>query len=157
MNTNNLLAQCVTIERTEVQSQISSRKKLFQTMASLLSKGLDADVKEKEIYFLLWEREKLGNTGVGNGVALPHSRCTHVQNAVVAIITLGDAVDYDASDGQDVDLAFGLLVPKEANEEHLKLLSQIARLVSDTENKKELCSASTAQEVVDKIHQWSAL
>ncbi len=155
MNTDNLLARSVTVELTRVKSQISSRKKLLQTMASLLCAGLKNETKEKEIYFQLWEREKLGNTGIGNGVALPHSRCIHAHDAVIAIITLDEAVNYDASDGQGVNLAFGLLVPQDANQEHLQLLATIARLVSDTQKKNALCEALTAQEVVTKVKQWS--
>ena len=156
MNSTPLLTRCIAVNRTQIHAQISSRKKLFQTIASLLCIDLKGKVKEKEIYFQLWEREKLGNTGIGNGVALPHSRCQHVDEAIVAIITLDKAVNYDANDGQGVDLAFGLLVPTDANEEHLKLLANIARIVSDAQKKESLCQATTAQEIIHNIQKWSA-
>ena len=155
MTTDTLLAQSISAKRIQVQAQISSRKKLFQSMASLLCTALDEEVKEKEIYLQLWEREKLGNTGIGNGIALPHSRSNHATDAIVAIITLNTPIDYDSSDGHNGDLAFGLLVPQNANEDHLKLLANIARLVSDTDKKKILCDAVSAQDIVDKIQYWS--
>ncbi len=126
-------------------------------MASLLCSALDDEVREKEIYQQLWEREKLGNTGIGNGVALPHSRTNQTSDAVIAIITLDDPVDYDASDRQNVDLAFGLLVPQEANQAHLNLLADIARLVSDTDKKAALVQAQSAQSLRDLIINWSQL
>lgn len=154
-----------------VRSDISSRKKLLQEMASLLSQPLlkqanavqpdDTDsteeqFSEKDIYHCLLEREKLGNTGVGNGVALPHSRCQHTSNAIIAIIILEDPIDYDSIDGQGVDVAFGLLVPQEATQEHLNLLASIARLMSNNEYKAQLAKAHSAQQVINYIQEWSS-
>jgi len=132
-------------------------------MAHLLSLPLNRkatqdegeEIKEKEIYHQLWEREKLGNTGIGNGVALPHSRCPQADKAIIAIITLNNAIDYDSLDRQPVDVAFGLLVPEEATQEHLTLLADIARMMSDNQHKKALSEASSAQQVIDMIGQWS--
>jgi len=154
-----------------VRSDISSRKKLLQEMANLLSQPLleqanseqsdKADDTEqlfsqKDIYHCLLEREKLGNTGIGNGVALPHSRCQHTSNAIVAIIILEEAIDYDSIDGQGVDVAFGLLVPQEATQEHLNLLADIARLMSNNEHKAQLAKAHSAQQVINYIQEWSS-
>ncbi len=138
-----------------VQAQISSRKKLLQEMAKLLTLPLDTEIREKDIYRYLLEREKLGNTGIGNGVALPHSRCSATNKAIIAVITLEHAIDYDSIDRQNVDLAFGLLVPQEATQEHLNLLSEIARMVSNDDTKSKLTNASTAAELVETATHWS--
>lgn len=124
-------------------------------MARLLTLPLSGTTKEKDIYHYLLEREKLGNTGIGNGVAIPHSRCSQADNAVIAIITLAEAVDYDSLDRQPVDVAFGLLVPEEATQDHLNLLADIARMMSDDSHKNELCKATTAEQVIDLIGSWS--
>lgn len=137
-----------------VQTEISSRKKLLEEMARILSLPLN-NAKEKDIYHCLLEREKLGNTGVGNGVALPHSRSDHTTTAIIAIITLSEAVDYHSVDRQPVDVAFGLLVPSEATSEHLGLLAAIARLMSDNDKKNQLSQANTNQQAMDLITQWS--
>jgi len=124
-------------------------------MARLLTVALGEEVREKDIYHQLLEREKLGNTGIGNGVALPHSRCQYANTAIIAIISLEEPVDYDSIDKQGVDLAFGLLVPKEATQEHLNLLADIARLMSDLEKKNQLSKAKSSQEVIELISSWS--
>ena len=138
-----------------IKADISSRKKLLEKMAQLLTIPLDEETKEKDIYHCLLEREKLGNTGIGNGVALPHSRSNYAQTAVIAIITLQNPIDYDSIDRQAVDIAFGLLVPEEATQEHLNLLADIARIMSVEKNKKALSNASTTQEMIKLIKQFS--
>jgi len=138
-----------------INKSISSAKKLLEEMARLLTSALDDEVREKDIYHQLLEREKLGNTGVGNGVALPHSRCEYATTAVVAIITLEQPIDYDSIDKQGVDLAFGLLVPKEACQEHLNLLADIAGLMSDANKKRKLCGSKSPQEIISLIGSWS--
>ena len=138
-----------------IEAEISSRKKLLETMASLLTLPLHNGTKEKDIYHCLLEREKLGNTGIGNGVALPHSRSNFTETAVIAIITLKEAVDYDSIDRQPVDIAFGLLVPEEASQEHLNLLADIAKIVSVEKNKAALSKAKSAESVIKLIKQLS--
>ncbi len=148
------LHQYLDVDLITVQSNVSSRKKLLETMAQLLTSPFQ-QAKEKDIYHALLEREKLGNTGIGNGVALPHSRCPHIDNAVIAIITLEEAIDYDSLDKKYVDVVFGLLVPEEATQEHLGLLAQIAKMMSNDGNKAQLSSAKTPEEVIQLISSWS--
>ena len=141
-----------------VNADLSSRKKLLQEMARLLSiplKETSEECREKDVYHSLLEREKLGNTGIGNGVALPHSRYEPADRAIIAIITLNEAIDYDSIDRQPVDVAFGLLVPQEATQEHLQILAEIARLMSQSENKQQLSSAQSAEMVLDMILDWA--
>ena len=134
-----------------VNSDVSSPKKLLQEMARLLSIPLiesDQECREKDVYHALLEREKLGNTGIGNGVALPHSRFQHADKAIIAIITLKQAIDYDSLDGQKVDIAFGLIVPQEATQEHLQILAEIAGMMSQEDNKNNLVSAQSAEQAI---------
>lgn len=155
MTTPELLHQYLDADLISVHPEIGSRKKLLQEMARLLTLPLE-DAREKDIYHYLLEREKLGNTGIGNGVALPHSRCAQTDRAVVAIITLAEAIDYDSPDRQPVDIAFGLLVPESASKEHLELLAGIARMMTDNSKRTLLASAADAAEVVNLIQQWCA-
>ena len=134
-----------------VNSDVSSPKKLLQEMARLLSIPLlesDQKCREKDVYHALLEREKLGNTGIGNGVALPHSRFQHANKAIIAIITLNQAIDYDSLDGQKVDIAFGLIVPQEATQEHLQILADIAGMMSQQDNKNNLVSAKSVEQAI---------
>jgi len=152
---HDVLLKTLNADLISVNTTISSAKKLLQEMARLLTVALGEEVREKDIYHQLLEREKLGNTGIGNGVALPHSRCQYANTAIIAIISLEEPVDYDSIDKQGVDLAFGLLVPKEATQEHLNLLADIARLMSDPEKKNQLSKAKSSQEVIELISSWS--
>lgn len=155
MTTSLALHKYLNTNLISIQAEISSRKKLLEHMAQLLTIPLDEETKGKDIYHCLLEREKLGNTGIGNGVALPHSRSDHAQTAIIAIITLKQSIDYDSIDRQPVDIAFGLLVPKEATQEHLNLLADIARVLSVEKNKKKLSNAATPDEMVQLIKQFS--
>jgi PTS system nitrogen regulatory IIA component len=150
-----VLSKTLDAKLISVNAEISSAKKLLEEMARLLTTALDDDAREKDVYHQLLEREKLGNTGIGNGVAVPHSRCDQATTAIVAIISLKHPVDFDSIDKQEVDLAFGLLVPKEASQEHLNLLADIARLVSDPDKKHQLSVAKTPSEVIELIGSWS--
>ena len=154
--------------------QISSPKKLLQEMARLLTIPLqerEASLAESEaaqpensefpenlekaVYHALLEREKLGNTGIGCGVALPHSRFAHTDSAIIAIITLAEPIDYDSIDKVPVDLAFGLIVPQQATQEHLTLLADIARMMSVEANRQQLLTAQTAEQILVSIAEWS--
>jgi len=140
---HNVLHSTLDSDLISINKSISSAKKLLEEMARLLTSALDDEVREKDIYHQLLEREKLGNTGVGNGVALPHSRCEYATTAVVAIITLEQPIDYDSIDKQGVDLAFGLL------------LADIAGLMSDANKKRKLCGSKSPQEIISLIGSWS--
>lgn len=151
-----VLPGILNVELISVNAEISSSKKLLEEMARLLTIPLDDKCKEKDIYHQLLEREKIGNTGIGSGVALPHSRCPNADTAIVAIISLKEGIDYDSADRQNVDLAFGLLVPEAACQEHLNLLADIARLVSDTDKKQTLVAANDPKSVLNLISHWLA-
>lgn len=164
MTTANSLHHYLNADLIVVNADVSSRKKLLQEMANLLSQPLlkqqnntdsEHTFSEKDVYHCLLEREKLGNTGVGNGVALPHSRCEFAHSAIIAIITLSEPVDYDSIDGQGVDIAFGLLVPQEATQEHLNLLASIARIMSNQDYKAQLKAANSAQQIIHCLQDWS--
>ena len=158
MNQANRLHKYLNPNLMSVQRDLSSAKKLLQEMAHLLAMPLEPNPEEnleKNVYHCLLEREKIGNTGIGNGVALPHSRCIDTEHAIIALVTLKKAIDYDSADGQPVDVAFGLIVPQEATQEHLNLLADIARLMSVAGNKQKLLEAKDPQEIMDLISHWS--
>lgn len=108
----------------------TSKKRVLEEAARLLSRTEDSPDTE-QIYERLMERERLGSTGLANGVALPHARMPGVTAASGAFIRLSAPVEFDALDGKPVDLIFSLLVPEQATQEHLDLLAGLARLFSD--------------------------
>ena len=126
---------------------LSSKKRLLEALAQLLASehpGLSPDT----VFERLLERERLGSTGLGHGIALPHARVREVKEALGAFVTTAEGVDYDAMDGEPVDLAFALLVPEEATEEHLRLLAQLAGLFSDPRVRKRLRDADSAAAIL---------
>jgi PTS system nitrogen regulatory IIA component len=88
-------------------------------------------LSDMQILDALISRERLGSTGLGHGVGLPHSRLSNIQEPIAAFVTLSQGIDYESADGQPVDLVLGLLVPEDCNDEHLKILAQLARRFSD--------------------------
>ncbi|EDY87658.1 phosphotransferase system mannitol/fructose-specific IIA domain (Ntr-type) [gamma proteobacterium HTCC5015] len=122
-------------------------------MCELLASG-QSGLNESQIFASMLERERLGSTGVGNGVAIPHSRMEGVESALIAFATLDAGVDYDSPDGEDVDMLFALLVPQECTEEHLKILASAAEMFSDQDFCQELRQSRDAEETFQKLTAW---
>ncbi len=114
----------------KVIGKTSSKKRLFMDLGDIAASayGLNAE----EIVDALLERESLGPTGVGNGVALPHARMPDLEEVVGVFVRLENPVDFDSVDRQPVDLVFGLFAPKEAGVEHLKALALVSRTMRDS-------------------------
>jgi len=120
----------LTIDRILLQSPAGSKKRALEQMGGLLSSASEALTPEM-VFDKLLQRERLGSTGLGRGIALPHARMDGVTEACGGFIQLQSGIDFDAIDDQPVDLVFGLLVPVEATNEHLKLLATLARLFNN--------------------------
>ncbi|WP_456373250.1 PTS sugar transporter subunit IIA [Thiolapillus sp.] len=112
-----------------------SKKRALEHLSELLASGTNAPSAEA-IYEKLLERERLGSTGMGQGIALPHARIKGISKPVGAFIHLRQGIDFDAMDNKPVDLLFGLLVPEQATDIHLELLASLARLFS----KPQICA-----------------
>ncbi|MGI9251445.1 MAG: PTS IIA-like nitrogen regulatory protein PtsN [Pseudohongiellaceae bacterium] len=107
-----------------------SKKRLLTIISQFMEKAvpaLDAD----EVFNALMARERLGSTGLGNGIAIPHCRLKTCSGIVGALITLDEPIDFDAADGKPVDLLFVLIVPGEHADEHVKTLATLAEKFSD--------------------------
>lgn len=125
----------------------NSRKRLFEYVAELASSDLE-EVSESEVFKVLTQRERLGCTGLGKGIAVPHGRIENLRQPVIALARLNDPIDYDAPDSVPVWLAVGLLVPAEANDTHLKLLSIVAGCFQDQEFVEALKECETPEAVI---------
>jgi len=125
---------------------VTSKKKALEELSKLLAAGANK-LSATDIFNGLTAREKLGSTGLGHGVAIPHGRMAGVTGSVGAFIKLKHPVDYDAHDGSPVDLVFGLVVPVAATEEHLKHLAAIAEKFSDEDFCKKMRAAKDDKEL----------
>ncbi len=132
MTLPHLPAGLIVEERIGCEVQAASKKRILETVGRLLASGAPG-LTQEGVFDRLLERERLGSTALGHGVALPHARMAGVERALGAFIKLEAGVDFDAIDDAPVDLVFGLLVPEEATQEHLDLLGFLARLFSDAE------------------------
>jgi len=105
----------------------------------------------------LEDREALGSTGLGQGVAIPHGRLRGLRHAVAAVLRLHDAVPFDAPDGQPVGLLVALLVPENARQEHLELLSELAQMLSDRDLRAALMAEASAPGLLRLISAWAPI
>lgn len=136
------LEEILTSGRSEVNVPGGSKKSVLEHIARLIGRevpGLDWET----VFKALVAREKLGSTGFGNGIAIPHCRLATCGEPVSAVIHLNDSVDFDAIDGAPVDLLFVLLVPEAATDKHLELLRQIASMLDSKDVRTRLRSAKT--------------
>jgi PTS system nitrogen regulatory IIA component len=132
--------------RARCQAEITSKKKALEVLSELIAEGQE-DLTPRLVLNCLVSREKLGSTGLGHGVAIPHGRMPEVRSAVGAALTLKDGVDFDAPDGEPVDIIVGLVVPEESTDEHLRILAKLAEAFSEPESTLALREAATPEEL----------
>ncbi len=138
------LENILTPGRSLVSVPGGSKKRVLEQIASLVATEL-AELDEQDIFESLIAREKLGSTGFGNGIAIPHCRLPGCHAPLSAVLRLDSAVDFDAIDGAPVDLLFVLLVPEAATDEHLELLRQIASMLDRSEVRERLRQAQSSE------------
>lgn len=149
MNIANLLAP----ERIRCGANATSKKRSLELLSELLT-GDEADPSTRTVFENLIGRERLGSTGLGKGVALPHARAPGVRQATAALLRLSAPVDFDAIDRQPVDLLFALLVPEHSTDEHLRILARLAEMFSDADLCERLRRCGTEPELYDTVLQW---
>ena len=145
--------QLISPERVVCLSGINSKKRLLENLGQLLSLGVQG-ADPTDIFHHLVDRERLGSTGLGHGVALPHARLGHHEKPIGAFIKLGNPVDFDSPDSQPADLIFGLLVPEEHTSEHLEILASLAGMFSDHELSNSLRQCTQDDELLHRLTSW---
>ena len=136
------LQTILTPGRSLVNVPGGSKKKALEQIANLISSQVP-ELEMQDVFEALIAREKLGSTGFGNGIAIPHCRLEGCDTPVSALLHLEKPIDFDAIDGAPVDLLFVLLVPQAATDAHLELLRQIASMLDRKEVRDKLRSASS--------------
>ena len=147
-----LVAKLLSPSHVVVDLQASSKKRLFE-QAGLLFENLDG-IAKNVVFDSLFAREKLGSTGLGQGVAIPHGRIKGLREALGAFVRLGQPVPFDAPDGNPVTLVFVLLVPEKATEKHLQILSELAQMFSDKALREAMSLAPDAAALHELIATW---
>lgn len=144
----------LTAERVDCDLRAGSKKRVLELMSGLLAAG-EPRLTQTEVFDSLLSRERLGSTGLGHGVAIPHGRLKHSTRAIGAFVKLANGIDFDAVDCQPVDLLFALLVPEQSTQEHLELLAQLAQMFSDADLVRRLRQTNERQALLDLIDQCS--
>lgn len=142
----NPLANLLSASQVLLDLDASSKKRVFEQAGMLFEAQLG--VARSTIFDSLFAREKLGSTGLGQGIAIPHGRIKGLKHAAGAFLRLANPVPFDSPDGRPVNLLFVLLVPEQATEQHLQILSELAQRFSDRAFREKLQAADDAAAVL---------
>lgn len=142
----NPLSQILSPAQILLDLDASSKKRVFEQAGQLFEGHLG--LARSVIFDSLFAREKLGSTGLGQGIAIPHGRIKGLKQAAGAFIRLANPVPFDSPDGRAVNLLFVLLVPEQATEEHLQILSELAQRFADRTFRESLQNAPDADAVL---------
>ena len=148
----NRLAAILPVEQVLVGVDATSKKRAFEE-AGLLFESLHG-LSRALVTDSLFARERLGSTGLGHGVAIPHGRIKGLKAPMAAVFQLDQAIGFDAPDEQAVKLLIFLLVPEAATQKHLEILSEIAEILSNASTRDNMISSATASSLHDLIDKW---
>ena len=149
-----LVAKLLSPGNVVTDLQVSSKKRLFE-QAGLLFENHHG-VARSQVFDSLFAREKLGSTGLGQGIAIPHGRLKGLSEARGAFVRLATPIAFDSPDGKPVSQVFVLLVPEHATDRHLQLLSELAQMFSERAFRERLAAATDPNEVHTLMSQWQA-
>ncbi len=147
------ISQILTPERIRLEDTTSSKKRALEILSEMLAQGTREASSAAAIFEALNRRERLGSTGLGHGVAIPHGRIAGIPQAIGAVLRLRQGIDYDAPDRQPVDILFALLVPEQSTDEHLELLSQLAAMFSDERYLTRLREIEDPQQLLTSLSE----
>ncbi|OGA31272.1 MAG: PTS IIA-like nitrogen-regulatory protein PtsN [Betaproteobacteria bacterium RIFCSPLOWO2_02_FULL_68_150] len=148
----NLVAKLLPPGNVVLDLPVSSKKRLFEQIGLLFENH--HGIARNLVFDSLFDRERLGSTGLGQGIAIPHGRIKGLKDALGAFVRLAQPVPFDAPDGKPVSLVFTLLVPEQATEKHLQILSELAQMFSDRDLRDALAGAPDAGTLHRLISAW---
>jgi PTS system nitrogen regulatory IIA component len=150
----NKISQLIPERNLLLNVEASSKKRLFEQTGLMFENH--HGLASSRVFESLFARERLGSTGLGSGVAIPHGRIKGLKHALGAFVRLAKPLPFDAPDGQPVSLVFFLLVPQNANQEHLELLSELAEMLSDEDFRSRLTSANDSAQAHRLMQDWQS-
>ena len=148
----NLIAKLLPPSNVLLDLEASSKKRVFEQVGLLYENH--HHIARSQVFDSLFAREKLGSTGLGQGIAIPHGRIKGLKEAVGAFVRLKQPISFDEPDGQPVSLIFVLLVPDRATDAHLQILSELAQMFSDKTFREQLLAAADAVQLHQLITHW---
>lgn len=148
----NRISQLLPATNIMVGLEASSKKRVFE-QAGLLFEN-NQGIARVKVFDSLFARERLGSTGLGEGIAIPHGRIKGLKEAVAALVRLAEPVAFDAPDGKPVNLLLFLLVPEQATQQHLEILSEVAEMLSDKAMRETLLNESRSELIHQALESW---
>jgi PTS system nitrogen regulatory IIA component len=146
------IAKILPLENVLLNLDVSSKKRAFE-QAGLLFEN-NCSIARSTVSENLFARERLGSTGLGHGVAVPHGRIKGLKNPIAAFVRLAEAIPFESPDGMLVDLLIFLLMPDNVTQQHLEILSEIAEMLSDDDFREALRAETDASMVYKRIITW---
>ena len=149
------LDSILTPERCHSRLDGVSKQRILTAISRLMEQAVPA-LEADQVYHGLMARERLGSTGLGNGIAVPHCRLETCTGIVGSLITLASPIDFDAIDGKPVDLLFVLIVPVEHTDEHVKTLARLAEMFSDNGFCRDLRATENGESLFNAYNAYNA-
>lgn len=140
----------IKIDQIQLNNIASSKKKALEAISQIITDNYP-EYNINKVFETLIARERLGSTGIGHGVALPHGRLTECTDTIGIFISLEHGIDYDAIDNEPVKLLFALLIPDHSTEEHLQILAKLAEFFHSADNRSKLENATSPETVYNLI------
>ncbi len=150
-----LISDLISPERVACGIHSASKKRALEYLSLLIART-DPELRQLDVFESLIARERLGSTGLGKGIAIPHGRLKSSDKTVAAFVRLDQGVDYDAPDGEPVDLLCALMVPPESTEEHLQILASLSEMFSDPQMRDKLRHADSAEDIYELLAHWQS-
>lgn len=151
----NTIARLLPLSNILLDPQASSKKRAFEQVGLLFENH--QGIARSKVFDSLFARERLGSTGLGQGVAIPHGRIKGIKEAVAAFVRVAEPIPFDAPDGRPVSLMVFLMVPEQATQQHLDILSELAQMLSDKSFREVLMLAPDANAVHLALTTWEPI
>jgi PTS system nitrogen regulatory IIA component len=149
-----LISKILTSECVLLDAESTSKKRVFERVGILFENT--QNIARSQVFDSLFAREKLGSTGLGQGVAIPHGRVKGLRDAVAAFVKMETPIPFDAPDGLPVNFIFVLLVPERATDLHLQILGELAQMFSDQKFRDELTKTNDVAAIHKLFNDWQA-
>lgn len=150
----NLISKILLPDNILLDTESTSKKRVFERAGLLFENN--QQIARSQVFDSLFNREKLGSTGLGQGVAIPHGRIAKLRDATAAFIKTSHPIPFDAPDGLPVNLVFVLLVPERATDLHLQLLGELAQMFSDPQFRERLLASEDSAEIHRMFCRWNS-
>ncbi|MGA7750370.1 MAG: PTS sugar transporter subunit IIA [Gallionella sp.] len=151
----NLISKILLPDNILLDTESTSKKRVFERVGLLFENN--QQIARSQVFDSLFAREKLGSTGLGQGVAIPHGRIAKLRDAAAAFVKTAHPIPFDAPDGLPVNLIFVLLVPERATDLHLQILGELAQMFSDTQFRNRLFDCKDTAGIYQLFYDWNSV